>query len=189
MFFAIPSQPMDHDEESTILLATGCSRDTVELLQAFAEKYRQSISEDNVQKNRKLGTRSLVRIARRLAMFPDDKDELYEILGRCLLAEFLPATERMNLEGLLEGCNIGKKPPMVRLFAMLSLGKSLHCVISTTHLRLSRAAVLYSRELQALANRHQTPRFRRLIPRKIKRALHPWFRTWTISTITACKPG
>ncbi|THU86941.1 hypothetical protein K435DRAFT_970118 [Dendrothele bispora CBS 962.96] len=112
MFFAIPSQPMSHAEESAILVSTGCSRDVVDLLQTFAEKYRKSISEDNVQKNRRLGTRSLVRIARRLAMFPDDRDELHGILGRTLLAEFLPAAERMNLEGLLEECDIGKKSPV-----------------------------------------------------------------------------
>ncbi|KDR77148.1 hypothetical protein GALMADRAFT_246376 [Galerina marginata CBS 339.88] len=107
MFFSVPSQPMDAKEESTILLATGCPQGLVDILLVFAEKYRASMSADNVLKNRKLGTRSLVRISRRLALYPQDTD-LRAIIHRSLLAEFLPATEKMNLNTLLEDSNIFK---------------------------------------------------------------------------------
>lgn len=110
MFFPVPSQPMDVEEETSVLVATGCPPVTVDVLLCFAKKYRQSISADNILKNRKLGTRSLVRIARRIALYPQD-DNLYAIICRSLLAEFLPATERMNLDSLLEDSNILKKPP------------------------------------------------------------------------------
>ncbi|RDB28140.1 von Willebrand factor A domain-containing protein 8 [Hypsizygus marmoreus] len=110
MFFPIPSQPMDRNEELDILRSTGCSPALVETILSFAEKYRQSMSEDNVIKNRKLGTRSLVRIARRLALFPQD-DDLNAIISRSLLAEFLPAMERMNLDALLVDSDIEKKTP------------------------------------------------------------------------------
>lgn len=113
MFFPIPSQPMGRREEANILLSTGCPPTFVDSLILFAEKYRQSISVDNVLKNRKLGTRSLVRIARRLAMFPQD-DDLNTIICRSLLAEFLPASERMNLDTLLEEVDIERKTPPVR---------------------------------------------------------------------------
>ena len=125
MFFLIPSQPMDHKEESNILLSTGCPPPLVEILLSFAEKYRQSISVDNTLKNRTLGTRSLVRIARRLAMFPQD-DDLNSIISRSLLAEFLPASEQMNLDALLEEVDIEKKTPPVRL-------SSIACVTSNSH--------------------------------------------------------
>ncbi|PPQ92175.1 hypothetical protein CVT25_008949 [Psilocybe cyanescens] len=110
MFFPIPSQPMDQKEESTILSATGCHQDVIDTLLVFAEKYRNSMSADNVLKNRKLGTRTLVRIARRLALYPQDTD-LQSIIQRSLLAEFLPATEKMNLNTMLEDSNIFKLTP------------------------------------------------------------------------------
>ncbi|KAJ8082257.1 hypothetical protein PM082_008104 [Marasmius tenuissimus] len=111
MFFPIHGQPMDEQEEGAILLSSGCSPQTLDQLLAFAERYRRTFSDDNIQKNRRLGTRSLLRIARRLAQFPDDARDLHTLLSRCLLAEFLPATERMNLETLLEETGVKKVVP------------------------------------------------------------------------------
>ncbi|KAA1472001.1 hypothetical protein DENSPDRAFT_859246 [Dentipellis sp. KUC8613] len=108
MFLPIPAQPMDHAEEIAIIQQTGCEPGILQTLLAFAEKYRQSMSTENVLKNRKLGTRSLIRIARRLAKFPSDVN-LHALISRSLLAEFLPATERMSLDSLLEDCGILKK--------------------------------------------------------------------------------
>ncbi|KAL0575398.1 hypothetical protein V5O48_000404 [Marasmius crinis-equi] len=119
MFFPIHSQPMDEQEERAILSASGCPLDILERLLSFAEKYRRSFSDDNIQKNRRLGTRSLLRIARRLACVPDDSRDLRTLLSRCLLAEFLPATERMSLESLFEVTGVKKvvlpyyPPPVV----------------------------------------------------------------------------
>ena len=113
MFLAIPSQPMDEAEESTILLRTGCAPEHAKTLLMFADKYRRTMSSDSVQKNRKLGTRSLVRIAKRLAKFPWD-DDLHKIICRSVLAEFLPAAERMTLDILFEECGIKHKPALVR---------------------------------------------------------------------------
>jgi von Willebrand factor A domain-containing protein 8 len=113
MFFPIPSQPMDADEENEILLETGCSPNIIKTLLSFAEKYRQSLSADAVQKNRKLGTRALVRIATRLARFPQD-DDLNALISRSLLAEFLPAVERITLDTLLQEAGIKKRSAWVR---------------------------------------------------------------------------
>jgi von Willebrand factor A domain-containing protein 8 len=124
MFFPIPCQPMTQEEEVSILLETGCSPDIVETLVTFAEKYRQSMSSDSVQKNRKLGTRALVRIARRLAWFPQD-DNLNAIIGRSLLSEFLPAVERMNLDTLLLGSGIKR-----RASAVCNIGPPLKFLLS-----------------------------------------------------------
>lgn len=126
MFFPIPSQPMDVKEEATILLATGCSPAAVDTILVFAEKYRESMSSDSVQKNRKLGTRSLVRIARRLAKFPQD-DDLYVIVSRSVLAEFLPAAERLNLDTLLQESGIAKRTSLVSLFERDVTGADQSC--------------------------------------------------------------
>lgn len=103
---------MDAEEETAILSKTGCSPGIIDALLPFATKYRESMSVDTVQKNRKLGTRSLVRIATRLAKFPQD-DDLHTIISRSLLAEFLPAMEKMNLDTLLEEGGIKKQSTWV----------------------------------------------------------------------------
>ncbi|KAI0827475.1 AAA domain-containing protein [Trametes gibbosa] len=111
MFFAIPAQPMPPSEEGLILQQTGCPIPIIDTLLKFAEKYRAGMTADAVQKNRKLGTRALVRIARRVAKFPADGDDLHAMLSRALLAEFLPATETMNLQNMFEECGIKKCTP------------------------------------------------------------------------------
>ncbi|KAI9056427.1 hypothetical protein FKP32DRAFT_1599153 [Trametes sanguinea] len=110
MFFTIAAQPMSEAEEAHVLLQTGCRPAIVNTLLKFADKYRSGTTSDAVQKNRKLGTRSLIRIARRVAKFPSD-DDLHTLLSRALLAEFLPATEAMNLQNIFEECGINKRTP------------------------------------------------------------------------------
>lgn len=100
-------------EESTVLLQTGCPSNLVDLLLNFADNYRSSMTSDLVQKNRKLGTRALVRTASRLANFPGYAD-LHELLSHAVLAEFLPATERISLDNIFEELKIEKKTPPVR---------------------------------------------------------------------------
>ncbi|TBU30306.1 AAA domain-containing protein [Dichomitus squalens] len=123
MFFAVPAQPMSHAEEAHILLQTGCPSRVVDTLLAFADRYRTSMTSDAVQKNRKLGTRALLRIARRVAQFPAAGDgagggetegtgtDLHVLLSRAVLAEFLPATEAMNLRNIFEETGIRKRTP------------------------------------------------------------------------------
>lgn len=142
---------MDADEESTILLSTGCLPKTVATLLAFAERYRQGMSADNVLKNRKLGTRSLVRIAKRLAMFPGD--DLYSIITRSLLAEFLPAVERINLSTLLDDSGIGNLVPLVTLCSELNTLWAADGTCSSIQIQIFRAMLLSSLNLVAVAGR------------------------------------
>ena len=118
MFFPIPSLPMRAEEESAVL-AQRCSPQLTQTLLTFAQKYRSSMTSDAVQKNRKLGTRALVRLASRLAMFPNNSD-LHTLLSQAILAEFLPPTERMNLGLIFEECGIPKRTLPVRLLYALS---------------------------------------------------------------------
>lgn len=113
MFFAVISHPMSVEEESALLLATGCSSSAVSSLIKFATKYRENMSTNTTVKNRKLGTRTLVRIARRIAKFPWD-DDLHLFISRAVLAEFLPPAERLNLIELLEEAGIQNRTDLVR---------------------------------------------------------------------------
>jgi hypothetical protein len=119
MFFTIPSQPMSRVEEQHILLSHHNSPSRlVDLLLDFAEKYRGSmVEESGAVRKRKLGTRTLVRVMRRIAVEKGEVD-LYAIITRILLAEFLPAVEKMNLEGLLSEVGIEKKTPPVCILVL-----------------------------------------------------------------------
>ncbi|KAH8112896.1 AAA domain-containing protein [Phellopilus nigrolimitatus] len=111
-FLPVLLQPMDTEEESALLRATGCPPAVVSALIAFAVKYRDNMSASDtnhsagsVMKNRKLGTRALVRMARRVAEVPWD-DDLHVMIRRAVLADFLPPVERMNLDSLLAEAEI-----------------------------------------------------------------------------------
>ena len=114
---------MSTEEETNLLVQTGCNQQSVELLVNFAEKYRASMTSELVQKNRELGTRALVRIAKRLAKYPNQGD-LHTILSRTVLAEFLPAAERMRLDEIFEELAVKRlTPPVSRI--QYTLGSKL----------------------------------------------------------------
>jgi hypothetical protein len=103
---------MSLEEEKAILLETGCSESIIKTLLSFATIYRESLSAGDNQKNRKLGTRTLVRIARRFALYPSD-DDLEAIISRSLLVDFLPVAEKMTLYSLLKESGIENRAPLV----------------------------------------------------------------------------
>ncbi|TFY67028.1 hypothetical protein EVJ58_g1884 [Rhodofomes roseus] len=120
MFFTLPLLPMARKEESTVLSQTGCAPSTIDRLLGFADRYRArftgaesgSSSAMHTQKNRKLGTRALVRICKRMARARNgEEDDLRALLARAVLKEFLPRTEAMSLDELLEECDIPRRSP------------------------------------------------------------------------------
>ena len=129
MFFTLPLQPMLRAEERTVLLQTGCSPSTVDTLLDFADRYRARFtgadsgarSSLHTQKNRKLGTRALMRIARRVAQYPAAADDLHVLLSRAVLAEFLPATEAINLQNILEQTGIKKRTQPVSIHIVIAV--------------------------------------------------------------------
>ncbi|KAH8982346.1 AAA domain-containing protein [Lactarius hatsudake] len=103
--------PMGRSEEAALLLRTGCPPSHVDALLGFVGTYRTRMApSDGALRVRRLGTRALLRIARRLARFPWDQDTR-KMLERALLTDFLPATERAGVEGLLEDAGIKKTSP------------------------------------------------------------------------------
>ncbi|KAH8980661.1 AAA domain-containing protein [Lactarius akahatsu] len=112
MFLTLPAQPMGRSEEAALLLRTGCPPSHVHALLEFAGTYRTRMApSDGALRVRRLGTRALLRIARRLARFPWDQD-MRKMLERALLTDFLPATERAGVEELLEDVGIKKISPV-----------------------------------------------------------------------------
>ncbi len=172
MFFTIPTQPMDEPEEARILSATNCPSSIIGALLTFANKYRASVSAESVQKSRKLGTRSLVRIAKRVAAFPWD-DDIHAMLSRAVLADFLPPTERTTLQLMLEESGIRRRMAM-------------HNPAPDCQRRWT--PVLPPKLATSLTERSPYS-FRNLTRCRILRA---WLRTsliWTISLIIACRRG
>jgi hypothetical protein len=124
MVGTLSSIPMPPTEELDILLSTGCNASTAKKVLEFASAYRASLdaamkesgnrgsNSNNVHKSRRLGTRALVRIARWCARFPWDED-LYSLFARALLIEFLPPTERTNVETLMKECGIERTLELV----------------------------------------------------------------------------
>lgn len=111
MFLTLPAQPMGCSEEAALLLRTGCSPANVDVLLGFASTYRTRMApSDGALRVRRLGTRALLRISRRLARFPWDQDTRRMLEG-ALLTEFLPATEKAGVEELLDDAGIKKISP------------------------------------------------------------------------------
>ncbi|KAH9160345.1 hypothetical protein EDB89DRAFT_2081954 [Lactarius sanguifluus] len=111
MFLTLLAQPMGRSEEAALLLRTGCPLSHVDALLGFAGTYRTPMApSDGALRVRRLGTRALLRIARRLARFPWDQDTR-RMLERALLTDFLPATEKVGVEELLEDAGIKKISP------------------------------------------------------------------------------
>ncbi|WFD27940.1 hypothetical protein MNAN1_002948 [Malassezia nana] len=96
MMAVVGAPPMSHAEERAIVEQRSSIQASAQLdrLFAFAHEYRAQASDANVglHKGRRLGTRQLIRLARRLARWPDE--DLYALLMRNQLCEFLPRTVR-----------------------------------------------------------------------------------------------
>jgi von Willebrand factor A domain-containing protein 8 len=151
MFFPVLAVPMDGAEEMEILTASGCPISIAGRLVHFAQKYREKMSSDVVQKNRTLGTRSLVRIARRL---PWD-DDLHAMLSRAIMTEFMPSVERMDVESLMQACGISKRSVLVSfryLYANLCRLTAYSSIIRHQRVML---VIWYSRAQLALDTHQQ----------------------------------
>jgi hypothetical protein len=174
MFFPVPAQPMGRVEEEAILLATGCAPRAVKRMLAFAERYRASMSEDSVQKNRKLGTRSLVRVARRMAVVDGgngDEGDLRAVLSRTLLLEFLPAVERMNVEQLFDEAGIVRVTPAVCAIAQILLFLGSHLILIVAQPQPFRAG----RRARLPGPEHERrPVVRNARPALQRRGRHAW---------------
>jgi hypothetical protein len=111
LFISLPTLAMDLSEEKALLLSTNCPPHLVDILETFARSYRRANAGPS-SKSRRLGTASLMRIARRLARFPDE--DVFKLVNRTLLSEFLPTTTKSELAALLAESAIAPGPDFVR---------------------------------------------------------------------------
>jgi len=113
---------MSKSEERAVLLNTGCPPDAVDALQSFSESYRTQTGSlnggekgsqgqsHNAIKNRRLGTRTLVRMAERLKTEGEvgGRVDVWGLVERTLLTEFMPPTEKMVIQDLLAASQVEK---------------------------------------------------------------------------------
>ncbi|EGF99746.1 Hypothetical protein MELLADRAFT_94123 [Melampsora larici-populina 98AG31] len=88
------------EEEVELTKNIGINETLLNKLSVFVKAYRDLSSQGG--KFRRLGTRGLLRICKRLGCFPEEEWDLGRTLKRILLVEFLPKTERMDFESCLE---------------------------------------------------------------------------------------
>ncbi|GES99877.1 von Willebrand factor A domain-containing protein 8 [Rhizophagus clarus] len=101
MFQFIVVRPLDYQEEMQVLetLSPGIDTNNLSLLLRFANRLRRDSDETVKTLSNSLSTRQLIRICRRLALFPNDS--LYEAIHRVSLSRFLPSLAKMALEELM----------------------------------------------------------------------------------------
>ncbi|BGP10994.1 hypothetical protein JCM10049v2_006888 [Rhodotorula toruloides] len=104
---SLSTVPMPLAEERALLLAVGCPSSLVDHLELFAQGYREHTSVAG-NKSRRLGTSTLVRIAKRLARHPHEN--LRTLLHRALLLDFLPNTEREQVSDLMDEVGLQEEP-------------------------------------------------------------------------------
>lgn len=104
MFGFVQPNPMSAAEERKVIeTRTNCPGEQLDMLLAFAARYR-TLSRDaslGLSKSRRLGTRALIRMANRIARFPDSTD-MYTLVVRNLLVDFLPRTTKELVQRVLE---------------------------------------------------------------------------------------
>ncbi|KAK0546025.1 hypothetical protein OC861_004801 [Tilletia horrida] len=104
--FVRPSPMSEEEERDVIQKRTGCGERELDQLFWFAQKYRTTSSDPNLNlsKSRRLGTRQLIRIAQRLAQ--DPWADIHGLISRNLLVAYLPVTVRNVVLDLLAQCRI-----------------------------------------------------------------------------------
>ncbi|KAF9184077.1 von Willebrand factor A domain-containing protein 8 [Haplosporangium sp. Z 767] len=110
MFQFVTVRPLSLEEETQLLetLSPGVSPESLSLLLKFANHLRNSRDETIKTLSSAMSTRQLIRICRRLAVFPDES--LYEAVHKVSLSRFLPSIAKDALNQLLAVDGITPKP-------------------------------------------------------------------------------
>ncbi|CAI2169627.1 3146_t:CDS:10 [Funneliformis geosporum] len=113
MFQFVVVRSLDYQEEMRVLetLSPGIDSNNLSLLLQFANRLRKDSDEIIKTLSNALSTRQLIRICRRLALFPNDS--LYDAIHRVSLSRFLPSLAKMALEELMTSNGI--LPPMKKV--------------------------------------------------------------------------
>ncbi|CBQ70003.1 conserved hypothetical protein [Sporisorium reilianum SRZ2] len=112
LFAICSTRAMDeHEERHIVLSRVGLPEPTSDMKRMFhfVNRYRALSADPNLglAKSRRLGTRQVIRMAKRLATWQDDCD-VHGLIWRTLLVDFLPITVREVIANLLTECGIYK---------------------------------------------------------------------------------
>ncbi|KAG0353898.1 von Willebrand factor A domain-containing protein 8, partial [Gamsiella multidivaricata] len=110
MFQFVTVRPLSLQEETQLLetLSPGVSPESLGLLLKFANHLRNSPDETIKTLSSAMSTRQLIRICRRLAVFPNES--LHEAVHKVSLSRFLPSIAKDALNQLLATNGITPKP-------------------------------------------------------------------------------
>ncbi|KAF9969381.1 von Willebrand factor A domain-containing protein 8, partial [Actinomortierella ambigua] len=110
LFQFITVRPLSQDEEMGLLttLSPGVSEENLKLLLSFANRLRSDQDETIKTLSAAMSTRQLIRICRRLAVFPDEC--LFDAVHKVSLSRFLPSIAKQALNALLKTKGIHPKP-------------------------------------------------------------------------------
>ncbi|KAG0097282.1 von Willebrand factor A domain-containing protein 8 [Podila epicladia] len=110
MFQFVTVRPLSLEEETQLLetLSPGVSPESLGLLLRFANHLRASPDETIKTLSSAMSTRQLIRICRRLAVFPDES--LHDAVHKVSLSRFLPSIAKEALNQLLASNGILPKP-------------------------------------------------------------------------------
>ncbi|RHZ72552.1 hypothetical protein Glove_242g5 [Diversispora epigaea] len=101
MFQFLVVRPLNNQEEAQVLetLSPGIDSENLSLLLRFANRLRNDTDETIKSLSNALSTRQLIRICRRLTLFP--RESLYEAIHKVSLSRFLPSLAKEALEELM----------------------------------------------------------------------------------------
>ncbi|CAH7688707.1 AAA domain-containing protein [Phakopsora pachyrhizi] len=108
----IPTIPLGQSEEEELMRRTGASCSAIKKLSDFALQYRTASigltesSSSSTPKLKRLGTRTLIRLCKKLAVYPQEEASLGRHLASVVLANFLPKTERMTFDKCMKTAGI-----------------------------------------------------------------------------------
>ncbi|KAF9432703.1 von Willebrand factor A domain-containing protein 8, partial [Entomortierella beljakovae] len=110
MFQFVTIRPLSLEEETQLLetLSPGVSHQSLGLLLKFANHLRNSKDETIKTLSNAMSTRQLIRICRRLAVFPDES--LHDAVHKVSLSRFLPSIAKDALNQLLASNDIKPIP-------------------------------------------------------------------------------
>ncbi|KAG0209285.1 von Willebrand factor A domain-containing protein 8 [Mortierella sp. NVP41] len=110
MFQFVTVRPLSLQEETQLLqtVSPGVLPESLDLLLKFANHLRNSPDETIKTLSSAMSTRQMIRICRRLAVFPDES--LHEAVHKVSLSRFLPSIAKDALNQLLASNGISPKP-------------------------------------------------------------------------------
>ncbi|XP_070538007.1 von Willebrand factor A domain-containing protein 8-like [Ptychodera flava] len=132
-------KPLSYVEEMEVIqgMVPNAVQDLMDPLLKFTHRLRNSGDTTLLSLASSLSTRQLLRIARRLAQYPNEN--LHDAINKACLSRFLPKLAKQSLEKSLEDANIKPFKPELQ---PMEIEKAVTCEIKEGVLRIGKTQVL-----------------------------------------------